>query len=292
MIFIKPKKQNLYGAPIVFLSLLSLTTGGGFAIGLLLSLIGGWTALEWPKPFGETLFGKILKTLKIDTKLYKHVASKPETLQTAVIVLIIVSLVAGLGNCVYVYNLDKIKASLEVEGLEILVRGKTLFTLYSLLLSLSFIGMMFINWLLLSLAIYLVTNKLTGFSSDFSTIARVVAFAQIPFTIHIFLPFMFPNEPYLSFNWPALIWLISALWIFIGLIVGVKEALDISFPKAFATIVFAGTLHWIILDKFIYSTLNAPGIILKTTPESSLITLIVFGLAIIIATLLGVFSKK
>jgi hypothetical protein len=292
MIFIKPKKQNLYGFPIVFLSLLSLTIGGGFAIGLLLSLIGGWTALEWPKPFGETLFGKILRTLKIDAKLYKHVANNPETLRTAVTILIIVSLVAGLGSCVYVYNLNKIKSSLEVEGLEILIRGKTLFTLYSLMLSLSYIGLMFINWLLLSLAIYLVTNKLTGVSSDFSTVARVVAFAQIPFAIHIFLPFMFPNEPYLSFNWPALIWLISAFWVFVGLVVGIKEALDISFLKAFGTIVFAGTLHWIILDKFIFSTLKAPGIILKTTPESSVVSLIIFGLVAIIATFLGVFSRK
>jgi sulfite exporter TauE/SafE len=254
--------------------------------------MGGWAALEWPKPFGETLLGKILRALKVDSKLYKHIADNPETLRNAVIILILISLVAGLGNCVYVYNVDKIKSYLEVEGLEILIRGKTSFTPYSLVLSLSYVGMIIINWLLLSLAIYLVTAKLTGFSSDFSTIARAVAFAQVPFAIHIFLPFMFPNEPYLSFNWPVLIWLISAFWIFAGLIVGIKEALDIPFLKAFAIILFAGTLHWIILDKFIYSTLNLPGIILKTTPESSAVTLIAFGLATIIAMFLGAFSRK
>jgi hypothetical protein len=290
MIFSRPKKQSMWGIPIVILSLLSITTGGGFAIGLILSFIGGMAAIEWPKPFGETFIGKFLRALKLDSKLFAKAGEDPNLSRSALWTLIISGFLAGIGACTYAYNVDLIKSGVLGLDRHILIEGALYFRNFQIISAVTYVALLFIKWLIISLLIYLVAVKITGFTTDLEGIARMTAFAYTPTAFQVFLPILITNEPFLSFNWPLMIQIITSLWIFVALVVGLKTLLEISAVKSFAIVLFCGTLYLLITERIIYSLFEVPGILI-TFPQGSSVLLILMSLSTFVAVVLGAFSR-
>jgi len=291
MIFARPKKQNMWSIPIVIFSLLSVVTGGGFVIGFVLAFIGGMAGVEWPKRFGETFFGKFLRVFRLDSKLFVMVRDNPSTLNTAVWMLIIAGFLSGLGGCVYAYNVDTILRGELGREYDILIKGNVFFNNLHIVLASTHIAVIFIKWLIMSLLIYLVAVRICGLSLDLGAISRMVAFAYIPLTLRLFLPVMFANEPFLTFNWPFIMQTITALWIFAALVVGLKAMSEISVVKSLGIIVFSGTLYLLVTERILYSMFEVPGVLLTFTPGSSAVLLILMSFSTVIAVLLGAFSR-
>jgi uncharacterized membrane protein YgdD (TMEM256/DUF423 family) len=135
-----------------------------------------------------------------------------------------------------------------------------------------------------------VAVKITGFTTDLEGIARMTAFAYTPTAFQVFLPILITNEPFLSFNWPLMIQIITSLWIFVALVVGLKTLLEISAVKSFAIVLFCGTLYFLIMERIIYSLFEVPGILI-TFPQGSSVLLILMSLSTFIAVVLGAFSR-
>ena len=47
----KPEKRETWGILIIIFSILSVVTGGGFGIGLVLGIIGGIMGMTWKEPY-------------------------------------------------------------------------------------------------------------------------------------------------------------------------------------------------------------------------------------------------
>jgi hypothetical protein len=290
MIFRRPKKQYMWGIPIVIFSLLSIVTGGGFVIGLILAFIGGMTAVEWPKPFGETFVGKFLRAIKLDSKLFAKAGKDPNLSRSAVWMLVISGFLAGIGACTYAYNVDLVKHGVVGTDYQILIGGALYFGNFQIISAFMHIALLFIKWLIISCLIYFVAVKVAGFSADLGAIARITAFAYTPMAFQVFLPIMIANEPFLTFNWPLIIQIVTSFWIFVAFIVGLKTLLEISAVKSFGIVSFCGALYLLIIERVVYSLIEVPGILI-TFPKGSSILLVLISLSTLIAVLLGAFSR-
>jgi len=292
LIYKNPRKYRFYGFLAMISSLFSLPIGGGFYVGAILGFIGGASALEWPKSFKETFFGKLIRAVTIDSKFYTMLRDKSETIAIAAFTVIFVSTLNGIGNGLYTYNLNLIKNN-NVTATAILLQGNVMWGQEPFVTATSLIGMGVIKWLILSLILYWIGGKITATPLEYDKIARITAFAYVPETIQVFMPLLFSNEPTLSYNWPMSIYVISRIWVFAILVVAIARAFDFPKGKSIGIIIFSGTLYWLLYHMFIIPTLNVPGVEVKfAMPTSSWIILIWVTIAVILALLLGVFKKK
>lgn len=292
LLYKKPRKHKEYALPIAICSLFSLPIGGGFYIGAILGFIGGIAGMEWPKPFKETFFGKISSAAFLKSEFYSVIRDNPKTIGTAAFVLILVGVLSGIGNGLYAYNVDLIKMGKDA-AYRIMLQGYVMWDQTAIVTTIAFIGIALVKWLLLSIAIYAIGAKITGFSSSYDKIARMVAFAYVPEGLLMFLPVIFSNEPALSFNWPLGLYVASRLWIFAALVIAITQAFDYSKRKAVGVAILGGTIYWVIYHIFIIPTLGVPGVrieILMSGSPSAI--LVLMSVAFIIATLLGIFSKE
>lgn len=288
--YIKPRMQRLLGPLIMALSFSGIPIGGGFIVGTILGFAGGASAMEWPKTFKETFIGKLLRAAKLDSKFYKTIADDIDQMKTAVYSLMFISLLSGIGNALYIYNLNKIK---QTEATLILLEGVIFSDSTIFVTAIGYIGIGIIKWLILAFCIYLVGIKLMGYPSDFDKIARALAYAYTPLALQIFLPLMFCNEPYVSLHWPIGLLFITKFWMFLAAVAAVKGSLDSTRKKAIGAVILGGTIYWIVTNLFILPKLKLPGIYFEfALPESLTSVAALIGVALILATLLGVFSRK
>jgi len=291
-IYLKPRRQKTLGLPIAVFSLLTIPIGGGFIIGSILGLIAGVSAMEYPTAFGDTLVGKIVRAVRLDSSLFGKAANDATQMRTAAIVIILASFLSGLGNSLYTYNLNKIK-NVPTDASSILLRGALLWDNLTILTAIGYVGIALLKWLALSLTLYIVGAKLAGYESDFDKTARAVAFAYVPVALQIFLPLMFSNEPGLSFNWPIGIFLLTNFWMIFALAVATKEAFAMPVSRALGTVALGGAAYWLINYMVVTPALAIPGVgITFKMPESSNMLLVLLTLAGLLATLLGVFKKR
>jgi hypothetical protein len=291
-IYRKPRSHKTYGFLITLLSLLTLPIGGGFYIGAALGFIGGIAAYEWPKPFNETFLGNIFSAARIRSKFYASIGEKPEALSVAALTLIFIGALSGIGNGLYAYNVHAIKAGGDMAS-KILLEGYVFWNEIALFSMFSIIGMTVIKWLILSLCVYWIGAKLVNLSTSYDKVLRTVAYIYAPEAIMVFLPLIFSNEPTLTFYWPVGLYLITRIWIFICLLTAIRQIFDFSLRRALGVAIFGGVVYWVIYHVILVPTLNVPGFRLDISiPQSSIAILTLIGLAILISTILGVFSKK
>jgi len=289
----KPRRHRSLGILIIVFSILSLPIGGGFIAGLILAFVGGMLAMEWPKPFGETFIGKMARIAKLDSKAIGELYNDPRGLRSGIWVLVFVSFVMGLGSAIYVFNVNIIKTK-PTAAYDMLILGKLNIDLITILYSVSFIGIVFLRWLILSSVLYGVLVKLKGHTGDFSKLSHVTAFAFVPLCLHWFLPFLFSNEPYRSFHWPFVITLFSILWIAVAVMAIVKSTFDTGTREALGVTIFAGVLFWFIDNLLIMTNpfITVPGVSFKFDPGSSSAVILFFSLAVLLATVFGAFGTE
>jgi len=291
--FRKPKRHKTMAVPMMILSILSFPIGGGFLVGLILAFIGAMLALEWPKPFGETFIGKMARIARLDSAVIKELYNDPKAMRSGIGVLILVSIVAGLGNVIYAFNVNLIRTKPSA-AYGILLLGKLNMDAYTMMYAVSFVGIVFLRWLILSSVLYGVTVKLKRHTAEFSRLSCVTAFAFAPLCIQWFLPALFSNEPYRSFNWPFAVSLLSTFWVAVAVIAVVRSTFGTGAKEALGVTIFAGVLYWFTENLLIVSNpyTSVPGVSFKIDPLSSVAILFFMSFAILLATLLGAFNTE
>lgn len=291
-IYRKPLRHRLFGIPLMVCSLLSLPIGGGFFIGAILSFIGGMLAVEWPKPFSDTIIGKMIRTAKLDSNIFRQISSEESVMQDGIIALLLTGIFIGFGNVIYVFNQNLIKTK-TVEAYNILLGGSLYVETITITAAISFIGIIFLRWLAMSVILYVLTVKLKGYELDFGRIGRALMFAFTPLCLQGFLPILFSNEPYLSLHWPLTILLLSTFWMGLAVIVLVKNIFHITIREALGVVILTGILYFI-LELMISSNplMLIPGVKIQFSPESSSAIILFISLTTFLAILLGALSPK
>lgn len=296
LLYLKPRKLEMQSFFVIAFSVLSIFTGGGFMIGLVLGVIGGGLGLQSRLAPGETFFGKLLRAARLDSKLYKLVKENPGTLSEAVLVIVFVNILSAVGSSLYLLNTDKIlNPSSPQAPFEILLLGQIFFDISVLAPPLINISIAICKWLLLSFIIYLVGTKLASLSSEFDGIARSIAFAYAPICLQVFFPLVFSNQPFLTSHWPMTIYFVTNIWMIFALIVAVKQSMNLPTTRAMGVVMLTGAIYWLIIYKMIIpvasiSGFNIPGIRFDLQPTELVLALA--SLSVIMSLLLGVFKRR
>lgn len=291
MLYIRPEKRATYSPIVILLTILSLMMGGGFILGAVLGFIGGVAISEWPKPFGETFTGRIIRTARLDAKFFDTVGKDHKMLKASVLTLIFVNVLSGFGNSLYAYNTSLIMKppSLDIP-FRILFFGDLYWDFSILNTTFSFIGLAIIKWLIFSLIIFLVGVKLLGVSVGFDEIARILAFAYVPICLQFFMPLVFLRQPLLWFEWPFTVLFVTNLWMFIALVIGLERKLDMPLSRAFGIAILAGSIYWLVNSTFFMPVLDPPG--LRFIIESNELKLAILSASTLLAALLGAFTRR
>ncbi|MEM2111796.1 MAG: hypothetical protein QXX08_07960 [Candidatus Bathyarchaeia archaeon] len=291
-IYRKPRRHKNLGFLIVIFSLFGLPIGGGFLIGSLLAFIGGMLALEWPKPFGETFIGRTVRAARLDSKLATELFNDPKAIRSGIQVLVLTSVLMGLGNAIYVLNANIIETQ-PTAAYDILFLGKLNMDTITIANAFSFIGIIFLRWLILSTILYIIVAKLKCRTVDFSKLSCVTAFAFVPLCLQLLLPILVPSKPYLV-NWSLTINLLSTFWVAIAVVVLIRGMTGVTTGEALGVTIFAGVLYWVI-DNFLIasnSLISVPGVNVKFNPASSNTIILFMSIAILLAILLGAFATE
>lgn len=303
-ILIKPRKIKNLSPWMFILSILTVPIGGGFYVGLILSIIISLYGLEYPKKFSETFVGKMLNTLRLSKSFFENAAANPN-LQVAALTLCFVALLSGLGSCLYSYNVYKIyevgdplnKAEIPSN---ILLKGKLYSEPIIYFSALSNIFVMFIKWLILALCIYIFAFKIIGKESQLAAIFYMAAYVYVPELIITFLPTIFTNEPNLSqtwslivipVSWPLILFYISRVWSLIILTYWLSKAQDIALGRALGRALFAVAPYLALVYLWLYPTFKTSGFNLTFTEESLPMITFLFSAVYIVSLLLGALKK-
>ena len=305
-IFVKPRKIKSASLWIIILSLLTIPIGGGFYIGLILSVIIGLYSLEYPKKLEETFIGKIINTLRFNAKFFEDTAANPN-LQKAALTLFFIALLSGFGSSLYSYNVYKIYPAgdlsrfSEAAASEILIRGRLYSDTIVYTSTISNVFIMLIKWLILTLSIYFFAFKIVGKEAELFTLSSLSAYIYVPELIFIFTPLIFTNEPNLSqtwslivipVSWPLLLFYVSRIWSFSLLSYAISKLQDITFGKAIGRALFAVIPYLMLTYMWVYPTFKAPGFYITFTGESSSMLAFLAAIAYIIALLFGALKKE
>ncbi len=300
----RPKMQKRYGLWIVTLSFLSIPIGGGFYMGAIIGVIVGLYAMEFPKPFRETFIGKIVSVLMGNSKILESLSKDPKNLQIGALAVILVAVVGGFGSCLYVFNLSHIYPAggfNATAASRILLQGSLYVGVPFYTSVIASISIGILKWLILSALVYLLGVKLLGSDASFGATSSVLAFVFVPEILFIFMPVMFPTEPYLSqawqfmlipVSWPLALYYITHLWSLFILVLAIEKMLDVTRGKAFGTAMLVAIPYFITNYLILNPILGTPGFRIEFTSISSQIILFISSIALSVAVFLGAFKKE
>jgi len=308
MFYIKPIKRKTLGMVIIAFSILSIPTGGGFIIGLILAIIGGGMVYEWPKPARQTFLGRLIRVARLDPKMYSSFIEELKGLKPAAFTIIFVNILSGLGIGLYSFNARKIldAATPISTSTRIILFGDMFLDQEILVLPITFVGIAVVKWIILSGIMYIIGVKIIASKSEFEKIGRAIALAYAPISLQFFMPFIFTSKPNLA-GWPLTLFLITNLWMILALVIGLKQCLDISLGKSLGVVSLGGSIYWltnqlIFVKAFgtssgipssafmIFPLPQIPGIIQFAIEPPELVFMFM-SVIIILAILLGVFTK-
>ncbi len=291
-IFRAPRAHSKYGPLVAALSLFSLPFGGGFYIGAILMFIAGVSGLEWPKPFVQTFFGNLASAGRGDSGFFSTIAQSTGSLSRAAFSVAFVGFIVGLGTGLYAYNSNLVKSGGNQAAL-ILLDGQVFWSETVFITSISLVMITLLKWLVFSACIFWIGSKLRGVNTSYNSVAQTLAFCYVPVILEAFMPILFANEPYLSFNWPVAIYIISRLWFLMLVSTAVSHIFDLSRITALGTTLLSGMIYWVGIHALIFPVLNVPGVqIVLPMPESSSLVLFVGGLIAVSSLFLKVFAEK
>lgn len=300
----RPKMQRRYGLWIVTLSFLSIPIGGGFYVGAIIGVIVGLYAMEFPKAFEDTFIGKIVGVLMGNSKILENLSKNPKNLQAGALAVMLVAVVGGFGSCLYVFNLSHIYTAGGLNATaasRILLKGALYVGVPFYTSVIASISIGILKWLVLSVLVYLLGIKLLGSEAGFGVTSGVLAFVFVPEILFIFMPVMFPTEPYLSqawqfmlipISWPLVIYYITHIWSLFILVIAIEKMLDVTRGKAFGTALLVAVPYFIINYLILSPILGTPGFRIEFTSVSSQMILFLSSIALSVAAFLGAFKKE
>jgi len=288
MFYLRPRRRYYIGLFTLLLSLLSVTVGGGFVVGMILVAIGSAAAIE-NKTLGETIPGQILRAVRLDSSLYEGVAKRAENLRTAAVIIVFLNILTGLGNGLYVLTANKILDPSLTVAFDILAKGNLPLDNSVLGIIATYLGVGVLKWLVLSAIVFFVATKITGVTTTYKTIAYSVSLAYAPIALQLFMPLVFFNQPMLTGTWPLTVWFLSNVWMGIALIHATMKTLDLNIDRALGVTITAASAYLALNYAFIDPSF--PLISIKLVPQPIAIIEAMLAAAILIGLALGAFPK-
>ncbi|MCK4482350.1 hypothetical protein KAU55_03930 [Candidatus Bathyarchaeota archaeon] len=300
-LYLNPGNPATLSFLTVIFSFISIVFGGGFIIGFVLGIIGGVMGLQSRTSPGESFLGKLIRAAKLDRKLFTTLKESSKGLREALITIMFISFLSGLGCSIYISNANAITNSNAESISRILLLGETAIDFSMIGTAINFVGIAVFKWILLSSIIYVIGSKLWALSSELDTIAKTVAFAYAPVALQVFLPFLLGNAQLVSGLWPTLMFYVTNLWMIIALIVAVKLSFGLTNSQAAGLTILAGSVYWITIYKVMIPLITIistnyygqkftfPGLWFDINPME--IVFLLASCSVLIAYALGVFKK-
>jgi hypothetical protein len=275
---------------IMILSFLSLAVGGGFIIGMILTIIASAGLIE-NKPLRETFLVRILRAARMDSTLYEKMNNSIEGLKNAALTIVFINVLSGVGNSLYILSVNRIlDPQFSGGATEILVRGNVPFDVAILGTIGTYIGIAAAKWLIFSAIIYFCLTRIGGGTVRFETTAQVVAFSYAPIALQLFMPLVFFNQPMLTGTWPLAFFFITNIWLGTALVFSIKKVAAINASKAFGITILGSAMYYAINYAIIEPNFPTLGIRFAFQPviviEAMLSAGVLLGLAF------GAFTKQ
>jgi hypothetical protein len=168
---------------------------------------------------------RVIRALRLDPALYEEVESDKGSMWQAMLVVVIVSIAAGIG-------------SIGILGIDGIVVGTVLDL---------------IGWFLWALLTYVIGTKLLpepGTKSDLGELLRVIGFARSPgiFLILMLIPAL-----------TKFIVLVITIWMFVAMVIGVRQALDYKSTWRAAGVCLLGAVIYFVINIVVNTLLVNPG---------------------------------
>jgi hypothetical protein len=288
LLYFRPRRRYYVGLFTLVLSLLSVTVGGGFIVGMILVAIGSAAAIE-NKTLGETLLGQTLRAARLDSTLYEGMEKRAQSLRTVAFIIVFLNILTGLGNGLYVLTADKILDPSFSGASDILVKGNVPLDSSVLGVIGTYIGLGVIKWLVLSAIVFFVATKITGIDAKYKTVAYSVSLAYAPIALQLFMPIVFFNQPMLTGAWPLAVWILSNVWMGIALIYAIMKSLDLNLGSALGITITAASAYYALNCTLIDPSF--PIISIKLVPQPIAITEAILTVGILIGLALGTFPR-
>jgi len=288
LLYFRPQRRYYIGLSTLVLSLLSVTVGGGFIVGMILVAIGSAGAIE-NKPLGETLLGQILRSARLDSTLYEGMERRAKSLRTAALIIVFLNILTGLGNGLYILTADKILDPSFLGASDILLKGNVPLDGSVIGVIGTYLGLGVIKWLVLSAIVFFVATKITGVAAKYKTVAYSVSLAYAPIALQLFMPLAFFNQPMLTGTWPLAVWFLSNIWMGIALAYATMKSLDLNLGRALGITITAASayyaLNYILIDP------SFPITSIKLVPQPIVIIEAILTVGILIGLALGAFPS-
>jgi len=288
LLYFKPQRRYYIGLSTLVLSLLSVTVGGGFIVGMILVAIGSTGAIE-NKPLGETLLGQTLRAARLDSTLYEGMEKRAKSLRTAALIIVFLNILTGLGNGLYVLTADKIQDPSLLGAPDILLKGNVPLDNSVIGVIGTYLGLGVIKWLVLSAIVFFVATKITGITAKYKTVAYSVSLAYAPIALQLFMPLVFFNQPMLTGTWPLAVWFLSNIWMGIALIYATMKSLDLNLGRALGITITAASVYYAL--NYILIDPSFPITSIKLVPQPIAIIEAMLSVGILIGLALGVFPR-
>ena len=165
----------------------------------------------------SNLFNRMIRAARLDVSLYEEVEADKTAIRQALIVVLIYSICAGIGA-----------GLVDLPGIGV---GSFFWSLFvGVLSALGF-------WLIWSLITYFIGTTLfkgPETSATYGELLRTIGFAATPgiFMIFAFVPFV---------GW--IISLAALVWMFIAMVIAVRQALDFTTGRAIGTCLVGGVIY-------------------------------------------------
>lgn len=289
-LYIKPMERKILCMVIGLLSALSIVYGGGFILGAILGVLGAGVGYEWPTKLQNVFFYRVMQAAKLDSNLYQNLKNDRDALRHAAYGIVLFNILSGIGGGLYTLSVQRIQGAVSSDiPFRTILLGATPMDISIITTIVLNVGVAVLKWITLSFIIYIIAIGLLERKQTLSNIAAVTAFAYVPISFQLFMPFLLTSEPYLSLTWPLVIYIITNIWMVLVLLVGIKQTLEISLGKTLGILCISSAAYILIRETF-YSTLVIPNI-LQIGFQPQIITLAVVSSLIIGSVLFGTYSK-
>jgi hypothetical protein len=276
--YLTHRNSKLMSLVTMLLSAVTLLYGGGFAIGAILAFVGAGLNYESPKPFNETLMGKMLSALRASSKLFEHFM-RDTSVKDAALVILFANLLSGIGNGLSTFNATKILGAGNADlPFQVLFTGRMSFDLSIVQTPIILMGLGILKWALLTLILFYVGVRLFGEKASLASIAAITGFAYAPITLQIFTPYIFASKPYLT-SWPMALYALTNVWMIIILVAGIRKIVDVSYTKAAATVASCGAIYTLI-TYFILTQISIPYITQFQLPPQTMLLVATLFIAV------------
>jgi len=289
MLSFREKNEPYVATLVLLLSVVSITMGGGFIIGMILAIVSSLGFIE-KKPLKETFIGTMLRAARLDSSVFEKLGQRADALKNAVYIIVFINIMSGLGNGLYVTSAQQIiNPTFASIATNILIKGDVLPSITVGGIIISYIGLAVAKWLIFSAVLYFVLTKVVGTNTRFESVGLAVSLAYSPILIQLFMPLVLFNQPVLTGTWPVAFFFLTNIWMGITLVLAIRKSADLSTSKALGVTFLASSLYYAINYTLIQPNFPLQGINFIIQPVD--ITEFMLTIAVLLGMFWGAFAR-